>query len=191
MQHCERNGNRGYRDGTHQKRVDGPDTRREDEGRRHLFWSLTIVCDGCASRFRKDYIQRTPITTSKFYGLEKKDAVLPAPYHGHVILGDSSPILLYQIGTHETRALIDVKDGCRSSPKSRIIPIRITSTACLFPWLAKKPQRTEIASHILFHRGITAAARRSSHLVRVSLRTIGSVCHAICAEGGKALCMSR
>ena len=76
------------------------------------FGSLTIVCDGCASKFRKDYIQRTPITTSKFYGVEMKNAVLPAPYHGHVILGDSSPILLYQIGTQETRALIDVQDGC-------------------------------------------------------------------------------
>ena len=79
------------------------------------FGNLTVVCDGYASKFRKDYISHTPIATSKFYGLEMKDAVLPAPYHGHVILGDGSPILLYQIGSHETRALVDVKDGVRTA----------------------------------------------------------------------------
>lgn len=81
----------------------------------YYFGHLTVVCDGYASKFRKDFIQRTPTCASRFYALEMKDAVLPAPYHGHVILGDGSPILLYQIGTHETRALIDVKDGCRTA----------------------------------------------------------------------------
>lgn len=36
-----------------------------------------------------------------------KDAVLPFPHHGHVILG-KSPILMYQIGTRDTRVLVDV-----------------------------------------------------------------------------------
>lgn len=40
-----------------------------------------------------------------------RDAVLPSPHFGHVILGGFSPVLLYQIGTHETRALINVPDG--------------------------------------------------------------------------------
>lgn len=33
---------------------------------------------------------------------------MPAPYHGHVIMGNNPPVLLYQIGTHETRALVDM-----------------------------------------------------------------------------------
>lgn len=33
---------------------------------------------------------------------------MPRPYHGHVLLGDNKPVLLYQIGTHETRALVDI-----------------------------------------------------------------------------------
>lgn len=76
------------------------------------FGDLTVICDGYASKFRKDHIRHSPVAKSKFYGIELIDAVLPAPYHGHVILSDGALILLYQIGTHETRALVDVKDGC-------------------------------------------------------------------------------
>ena len=34
--------------------------------------------------------------------------MLPYPNHGHVILADPSPILLYQIGSRDTRILVDV-----------------------------------------------------------------------------------
>ena len=43
------------------------------------------------------------------------DADLPRSQHGHVILGDGAPVLLYQIGTHETRALVDVPDNLPSA----------------------------------------------------------------------------
>ena len=79
------------------------------------FGELTVVADGYASKFRKDYISQAPISKSKFWGLELRDAQLPRPGHGHVILGDGAPVLLYQIGTHETRALIDVPDGLPSA----------------------------------------------------------------------------
>ena len=36
---------------------------------------------------------------------------MPCPKHGHVILGDGAPVLLYQIGTHETRALVDIPEN--------------------------------------------------------------------------------
>ena len=36
---------------------------------------------------------------------------MPAQNYGTVILGDAEPVLIYQIGTHETRALIDIPDG--------------------------------------------------------------------------------
>jgi squalene monooxygenase len=55
------------------------------------------------------------VSRSKFWGLELIDADLPHPNHGHVILGDSAPILLYQIGTHETRALIDIPENTPSA----------------------------------------------------------------------------
>ena len=69
---------------------------------------LTIICDGCTSNFRKHFISYKPEARSQFYGIELRDAELPQPCHGHVVLGDGAPVLLYQIGTHETRALIDI-----------------------------------------------------------------------------------
>jgi squalene monooxygenase len=76
------------------------------------FGDLTIVADGYASKFRKTYHPNAPISKSKFWALELIDADLPMPNHGHVLLSENcAPILLYQIGTHETRALIDIPEN--------------------------------------------------------------------------------
>ncbi|BGP20980.1 hypothetical protein JCM10213_000193 [Rhodosporidiobolus nylandii] len=50
--------------------------------------TLTIVADGCASKFRRELLPAhvTPSTRSHFVGLVLEDADLPAPHHGHVIL---------------------------------------------------------------------------------------------------------
>ncbi len=76
-----------------------------------FFGQLTVLADGYASRFRKEFIAHAPVSKSRFYGLELIDADLPRSMHGHVVLGEGAPVLLYQIGTHETRALIDVPEG--------------------------------------------------------------------------------
>ena len=79
------------------------------------FGLLTVLADGYASKFRKEYINKAPVSKSKFWGLELIDADLPRNFHGHVVLGDGAPVLLYQIGTHETRALIDIPEGLPSA----------------------------------------------------------------------------
>lgn len=79
------------------------------------FGQLTVLADGYASKFRKQYIPRTVVSKSRFWGLELIDADLPRPLHGHVILGSGAPVLLYQIGTRETRALVDVPEGLESA----------------------------------------------------------------------------
>lgn len=79
------------------------------------FGQLTVVADGYASKFRKDFIPKPVTSKSKFWGLELIDTDLPQPMHGHVVLGDGAPVLLYQIGTHETRALVDVPEGIDSA----------------------------------------------------------------------------
>ena len=76
-----------------------------------FFGSLTVISDGYASKFRKTYSPHSPTSRSKFYGLELIDCPLPLTRHGHVVLGDNAPVLLYQIGTHETRALVDVPEA--------------------------------------------------------------------------------
>jgi len=80
-----------------------------------FFAPLTIAADGYSSAFRKVLHPDKPTSRSKFYALELKDCDLPYSNHGHVILGDMAPILLYQIGTHETRILVDVPEKCASA----------------------------------------------------------------------------
>lgn len=46
--------------------------------------------------------------SSTFVGLILKDVTLPFPNHGHVILGDPSPILVYPISSTEARVLVDI-----------------------------------------------------------------------------------
>ncbi|KAI9152709.1 Squalene epoxidase [Blastocladiella emersonii ATCC 22665] len=77
---------------------------------RHLEFlaPLTVVADGCFSKFRKEALGTAMQAPSHFVGLILHDVPLPAPNHGHVVLADPSPILLYQIGTHDTRILVDV-----------------------------------------------------------------------------------
>jgi squalene monooxygenase len=83
------------------------------------FGALTLISDGYASKFRKAYLPNAPRVKSKFWALELIDAVLPMPGYGHVILSKAPPILIYQIGTHETRILVDVPENCASaSPKN-------------------------------------------------------------------------
>jgi squalene monooxygenase len=79
----------------------------------YYFGQLTIIADGYASRFRKQILgpEKVPLVRSKFYALELIDCPLTPFGFGHAVIGNASgPVLLYQIGTHETRALIDVPD---------------------------------------------------------------------------------
>ncbi|CAK7263118.1 Squalene epoxidase [Sporothrix epigloea] len=73
------------------------------------FGQLTVVADGYASRFRSEVLGNSAMVKSKFYALELIDCPLEPKGFGHVFINSSTyPVLLYQIGTHETRALIDV-----------------------------------------------------------------------------------
>ena len=90
---------------------------------------LTLITDGYASKFRRLLLPErysTPQVRSHFVALLLKDAILPAPGHGHVILKDASamsakakaedaaaersggPVLVYQLSKHDTRMLVDV-----------------------------------------------------------------------------------
>jgi len=45
---------------------------------------------------------------SCFVGLVLDNCQLPYPNHGHVVLGNPSPILFYPISSNEVRCLVDV-----------------------------------------------------------------------------------
>jgi squalene monooxygenase len=91
-------------------------TRKTDKD--FFFADLTIVCDGYASKFRKSLSTHQPAARSKFWGMELIDCPLPYPEHGLVCLTDNAPVLFYQIGTHETRVLVDVPDHLASASPS-------------------------------------------------------------------------
>lgn len=74
----------------------------------YYFGQLTIIADGYDSKFRKEVLDAKPVVKSKFYALELIDCKLPYQGYATVVIGNAYPVLLYQIGTHETRALIDV-----------------------------------------------------------------------------------
>lgn len=94
----------------------GVDCVSRDQLRDCYFGSLTVVADGYNSKFRKQYHAHKPQMRSRFWGLELIDAKLPQPRFGHVLLNsDKPPVLLYQIGPHETRALIDVPENLPSA----------------------------------------------------------------------------
>lgn len=131
-------------------RVLGVRATRKDEGaveKETFFADLTIVADGCFSNFRNQVMgaaAHQPETKGHFVGLVLEDAVLPIPKHGTVALVDGyGPVLSYQIGTHDTRILVDVKNpvpsdlkvslrtsACVSLPHPRI---RIISSRTSFP----------------------------------------------------------
>lgn len=79
------------------------------------FAHLTVAAEGYDSKVRKIYHPYTPKARSKFWGLELIDAKLPSPGYGHVFVGDDPPVLIYQIGTHETRILMDIPDNLPSA----------------------------------------------------------------------------
>ncbi|KAL1956789.1 hypothetical protein VTO42DRAFT_6843 [Malbranchea cinnamomea] len=79
------------------------------------FAPLTFVADGYASTFRKQFLPRTPQVKSRFFGLKLIDTKLPLQNAGNIVLTDGPPILLYQIGTHETRILVDVPENLPSA----------------------------------------------------------------------------
>ncbi|KAJ6939691.1 squalene monooxygenase SE1-like [Populus alba x Populus x berolinensis] len=72
------------------------------------FAPLTIVCDGCFSNLRRSLCNPKVDVPSCFVGMILENCQLPCANHGHVILGDPSPILMYPISSTEIRCLVDI-----------------------------------------------------------------------------------
>ncbi|XP_022158631.1 squalene monooxygenase-like [Momordica charantia] len=69
---------------------------------------LTIVCDGGFSNLRRNLCKPQIDIPSCFVGLVLENCKLPFENHGHVVLADPSPILLYPISSTEIRCLVDI-----------------------------------------------------------------------------------
>lgn len=95
----------------------------------HARATLSIACDGCASRLRRRAApQATPQVYSQFVGMLLDDVQLPYPEHGHVVLAEPAPMLFYPISTNQVRCLVDVPSTVRT-------PLREHLVECLAPQL--------------------------------------------------------
>ena len=70
---------------------------------------LTIVADGCFSRFRKGLVNNTASVKSHFVGTIMKNCPQIADGHAELVLANPSPVLIYKISTNDTRVLVDVR----------------------------------------------------------------------------------
>jgi squalene monooxygenase len=144
---------------------------------------LTIIADGCFSKFRSTVqgpSARPSNTRSHFCGAILKDARLPIPQHGTVALvRGHGPVLLYQISEHDTRMLVDVKGPMPSDLKVCFLvfivdirskpPRNISSPKSCLPFLINYMSR----SVLLFLLIVFAACL--THSCRLPLRRINVV----------------
>ncbi|KAF9992169.1 Squalene epoxidase, partial [Entomortierella chlamydospora] len=102
------------------------------------FAPLTVIADGCFSKFRKQFIQKPVTISSHFVGFLMKDVQLPYPNHGHVILASPSPILMYQISSRDTRILVDIPGKLPSAGSGALRSYLETIVAPQLPEQVKK-----------------------------------------------------
>jgi len=97
--------------------------RRGAEHQESFCAGLVVVADGCFSNFRNAVVPdgslaKLTVVRGHFVGAILEDVTLPIPKHGTVALVKGhGPVLLYQIGEHDTRILIDVKNPLPSNLK--------------------------------------------------------------------------
>jgi 2-polyprenyl-6-methoxyphenol hydroxylase-like FAD-dependent oxidoreductase len=106
------------------RRVLGVRARRDGADHEVSFFAdLVVVADGCFSNFRSAVmdgcaLNKRAVVRGNFVGAVLEDVTLPIPKHGTVALVKGhGPVLLYQIGEHDTRILIDVKNPLPSDLK--------------------------------------------------------------------------
>lgn len=90
--------------------VTGIQYREKDSGMiKEIHAPLTVVADGCFSKFRKNLVSGKVKVSSHFVGCIMKDSPQFKPNHAELVLADPSPVLIYQISSNETRVLVDVR----------------------------------------------------------------------------------
>lgn len=68
---------------------------------------LTIGCEGPHARLRGKLSKANKVINSYFVGLKLKNCPLPHTGHGHLVVTDKTPFIIYPISSNEVRLLID------------------------------------------------------------------------------------
>lgn len=82
---------------------------KESGDTKEIHASLTVVADGCFSKFRKSLVSGKAQTSSHFVGCLMKDCPQFKANHAELVLANPSPVLIYQISSTHTRVLVDIR----------------------------------------------------------------------------------
>ncbi|KAL0984922.1 hypothetical protein UPYG_G00150520 [Umbra pygmaea] len=82
---------------------------KESGDTKEIHAAVTIVADGCFSKFRKSLVAGKAKTSSHFVGCIMKNCPQFKAHHAELVLANPSPILVYQISSSETRVLVDIR----------------------------------------------------------------------------------
>ena len=72
---------------------------------------LVILCQGSSSKLRKGLSSADLKVKGYMTGFVLENVDAPFPNHGHVIIADPAPILVYPVGSNKLRVLIDFPKG--------------------------------------------------------------------------------
>ncbi|ESO95888.1 hypothetical protein LOTGIDRAFT_144418, partial [Lottia gigantea] len=92
-----------------------------DNSVKEVYAPLTIVADGCFSKFRKQLVKEDVTVYSHFVGTLMLDCPQSLMNHAELVLAKPSPVLIYQISSHDTRVLVDVRGQVEGSMKEHIL----------------------------------------------------------------------
>nr|XP_033785497.1 squalene monooxygenase [Geotrypetes seraphini] len=82
---------------------------KETGDMKELHAPLTVVADGLFSKFRKNLISGKVTVFSHFVGCIMKNSPQFKANHAELVLGNPSPVLIYQISSEDTRVLVDIR----------------------------------------------------------------------------------
>ena len=99
-----------------------------------MYAPLTIVVDGCFSKFRKELVKEPVRVTSHFVGTLLHNCPQVKANHAELVLASPSPVLVYQISSTDTRVLVDIRGNMPRDLKGHLMDH-------VFPQLPGKNQR--------------------------------------------------
>ncbi|KAK7502255.1 hypothetical protein BaRGS_00006619 [Batillaria attramentaria] len=95
--------------------------RKDNEKPEAVYAPLTIVVDGCFSKFRKELVKESVKVTSHFVATLMRDCPQVKDNHAELVLASPSPVLVYQISSHDTRVLVDVRGNMPKDIKGHLL----------------------------------------------------------------------
>ncbi|XP_020490685.1 squalene monooxygenase [Labrus bergylta] len=76
---------------------------------KEIYAALTVVADGCFSKFRRSLVSGKAHISSHFVGCLMKDCPQFRDNHAELVIAHPSPVLIYQISSSHTRVLVDIR----------------------------------------------------------------------------------